>query len=243
MEKEIQKLGEFLKYVRRERGLTQDEVAEKLSVVTPVISKWENDKSVPDLASLSKLCTVLSVSMEEINSRMLKEGARILPPENYDGEKVGTTIKKLRIKNGFSQSEVGEKLFVTGQTVSKWENGGVNTLEVLNQLCELFQVSPDVLLSGRSEDSSTPVLVDRKTVKKYKIFSLVASIAFVVMVAVFGVLLSNLFQTEEMLKKTQTALEQNENIRIEYQDKIAENNALIEELKAEIERLKAENEG
>lgn len=65
----MESLGEFIKYVRRERGLTQDDIAHKLSVVTPVVSRWENDKSVPDLANLSKLCTVLSISIDEINNK------------------------------------------------------------------------------------------------------------------------------------------------------------------------------
>ncbi|MEG0529417.1 MAG: helix-turn-helix transcriptional regulator, partial [Bacilli bacterium] len=38
---------------------------------------------------------------------------------------IGDNIRRLRLKNGFTQKELAEKLFVTGQAVSRWENGDV----------------------------------------------------------------------------------------------------------------------
>lgn len=221
----MESLGEFIKYVRRERGLTQDEVSQRLSVVTPVVSRWENDKSVPDLANLSKLCTVLTVSIDEINKRALIDGSKTLPPENYDGVKLGKFLKKLRIKNGLSQSEVGEKLFVTGQTVSKWENGGVVTLEVLNGLCKLYQITPDLLLSGAVEGGKDVAMTSQKHKKISRIF-ITACVALMVAV---GVLLGffidktiKLDNVEQKLANTQQALEQSEQSRLEYIAKLEE---------------------
>lgn len=141
-------IGEFLKYIRKQRELTQEQVAERLNVATPVLSKWENGKAVPPLDMLCGLCNVLNVSVEECIAAEVFDGERVLPPENYDAVKLGCTLKELRIKNGLSQAEVGKKIFVTSQTVSKWEGGGVSSLEILCKLAELFGVTPTQLLTG-----------------------------------------------------------------------------------------------
>ncbi|MBQ2714294.1 MAG: helix-turn-helix transcriptional regulator [Clostridia bacterium] len=228
----MQTLGEFLRYVRRERGFTQDEVGEKLSVVTPVVSKWENDKSVPDLVNICKLCNIYSVSIEELNDRKITDGGRVIPPESFDGEKLGRFLKKLRTKNSLSQSEVGEKLFVTSQTVSKWESGSITTLEVLNQFSELYSVSPDMLLSDTMGESST-VGVNVKAVNKFKktVFALSASLCLVILL-LGGFLIKtvvDLNKTSQDLQITQSALSQSEEQRAELSETIRELNQIIEE--------------
>ena len=58
-------------------------------------------------------------------------------------------IAKLRKKCGFSQEELGEKLDVSRQAVSKWESGqAVPELEKLKEMCRIFEVSMDELLGG-----------------------------------------------------------------------------------------------
>ncbi len=144
----MKSLGNFLRYARKRSGLTQEQIAERLNIVTPVLSKWENDKAVPPLDLLCKLCNILNISIEECINAELSNEKRVLPPENFQPEKLGETLKTLRLKNGWSQAEVGKKLFVTSQTVSKWEAGGVSSLEVLGKLAELFGMTPMELLNG-----------------------------------------------------------------------------------------------
>ncbi len=144
----MKSLGNFLRYARKRSGLTQEQIAERLNIVTPVLSKWENDKAVPPLDILCKLCNILNISIEECINAELSNEKRVLPPKNYQPEKLGETLKTLRLKNGWSQAEVGKKLFVTSQTVSKWEAGGVSSLEVLGKLAELFGMTPMELLNG-----------------------------------------------------------------------------------------------
>jgi len=58
-------------------------------------------------------------------------------------------IHELRTKNGLSQDELAEKLFVTRQAVSRWENGDtVPNTETLKQLSGLFNVSINTLLGS-----------------------------------------------------------------------------------------------
>lgn len=58
-------------------------------------------------------------------------------------------ILELRTKNGLSQDELAEKLFVTRQAVSRWENGETQpNTETLKLLSKLFDVSINTLLGS-----------------------------------------------------------------------------------------------
>ena len=58
-------------------------------------------------------------------------------------------ILELRMKNGFSQEELAEKVFVTRQAVSRWENGEtLPNIETLKLLSKLFDVSINTLLGS-----------------------------------------------------------------------------------------------
>lgn len=61
-------------------------------------------------------------------------------------------LYELRTKNGFSQDELAEKVFVTRQAVSRWENGDtVPNTETLKLLSKLFDVSINTLLGSPRE--------------------------------------------------------------------------------------------
>ena len=61
-------------------------------------------------------------------------------------------IRELRTKNGFSQDDLAEKVFVTRQAVSRWENGETTpNTETLKLLSKLFDVSINTLLGSPRE--------------------------------------------------------------------------------------------
>jgi len=63
----------------------------------------------------------------------------------------GTMIKELREKNGITQAELAEKLFVSDKAVSKWENGkGYPDVSLLEPIAKIFGVSLAELLSGKT---------------------------------------------------------------------------------------------
>ena len=69
-----------------------------------------------------------------------------------DPQKIGQFICSLRKKNGMTQSELAQKLMVTSQAVSKWENGrGIPDIEMLKQISELFHVDLETLLNGEEK--------------------------------------------------------------------------------------------
>lgn len=63
---EQQKIGSFLKELRRERNLTQEELAEKLNVSGRTVSRWETGANMPDISLLVELAEFYDVSIPEI---------------------------------------------------------------------------------------------------------------------------------------------------------------------------------
>jgi len=74
-------IGKRISYLRREKGITQEEMAEKLGVTPQAVSKWENDISYPDILLLPKLAEMLGVSVDELLSGETKKETRLLPEE------------------------------------------------------------------------------------------------------------------------------------------------------------------
>lgn len=71
-----------------------------------------------------------------------------------DANKIGTLIYKLRTKKNLTQKELANKLLVTSQAISKWENGrGIPDIEMLQKLSEIFNINIDELLTGNIKDN------------------------------------------------------------------------------------------
>ena len=62
----MKSIGEMIAFLRKEKGMTQNQLAEKMNVTDKAVSKWERDLSCPDVNTISKLADVLDVSVEEL---------------------------------------------------------------------------------------------------------------------------------------------------------------------------------
>lgn len=60
------KIGAKITELRRKKGLTQDQLAEKLGISAPAISKWETDTSYPDITLLCPLARALDTNIDTI---------------------------------------------------------------------------------------------------------------------------------------------------------------------------------
>lgn len=56
--------GEKLKKARKEAGLSQEQLAEKMSVSRSAVAKWESDKGMPDIQNLKALASLLNTSVD-----------------------------------------------------------------------------------------------------------------------------------------------------------------------------------
>ena len=61
-----QTLGMMISTLRKEKGMTQLELAEKMGVTDKAVSKWERDLSFPDISSIPKLAEIFEVSVDEL---------------------------------------------------------------------------------------------------------------------------------------------------------------------------------
>ncbi|MBE6820744.1 MAG: helix-turn-helix transcriptional regulator [Ruminococcaceae bacterium] len=61
-----EKIGKFIAECRKEKNLTQEQLAEKLGVSDKSISRWENAKTMPDISLFEPLCQELDISFNEL---------------------------------------------------------------------------------------------------------------------------------------------------------------------------------
>lgn len=59
-------MGNRISRYRREKGLTQEDLASQVGVSSQAVSKWENDLSCPDISLLPSLCRVLGITTDEL---------------------------------------------------------------------------------------------------------------------------------------------------------------------------------
>ena len=62
------KIGKFIASCRKEQGMTQAVLAEKLGISDRAVSKWETGKSMPDSGIMLELCELLKINMNELLS-------------------------------------------------------------------------------------------------------------------------------------------------------------------------------
>ena len=71
----MKSIGETIAALRKQKGMTQNELAEKMNVTDKAVSKWERDLSCPDINTISKLADILDVSVEELLKAKKKENS------------------------------------------------------------------------------------------------------------------------------------------------------------------------
>lgn len=77
------KTGKYIAIKRKEKNLTQQQLADNLGVSNKTISKWETGKSLPDYSIIESLCSELDITINEL-----------LSGESYDEEKLITSAEK-----------------------------------------------------------------------------------------------------------------------------------------------------
>lgn len=86
------KIGKFIAERRKAVGLTQIQLAEKLSITDRAISKWENGKAMPDSSLMLDLCRELKISVNDLLS------GEVVLVDNYNKELEKTLIEMVKQK-------------------------------------------------------------------------------------------------------------------------------------------------
>ncbi|MGN1421554.1 MAG: helix-turn-helix domain-containing protein [Eubacterium sp.] len=85
-----QQLGKNIAALRKEKGMTQEELAQMLGVSPQAVSKWENLTSCPDIALLPDIAEIFGVTVDEL----LRSDVQAVPKEQ---RKCSNIKKKLRV--------------------------------------------------------------------------------------------------------------------------------------------------
>lgn len=95
------RIGAFIAQCRKEKDLTQTQLAERLEITGQAVSKWENGRGMPDMSLLQPLCKVLGISLNEFFSgeHIAEEGYKEKAEENISKlfkEKQTAALKPVR---------------------------------------------------------------------------------------------------------------------------------------------------
>ena len=117
------KVGAFLKDLRREKGITQEQLAEELGVSDRTISRWETGNNMPDISLLVEIADFFDVSIPEIikgerkSEEMKEESKEVAETMSYyakaEKEQLVKSIRNMSII-GFAALLVYMVLYVTG---------------------------------------------------------------------------------------------------------------------------------
>ena len=116
-------LGKNLRFLRKQKGLTQSDIAEKLDIQRTMISAYEEGRSEPKLTSLNILAGVFNVSVDELLNRDIEVSCKLVQQEQQvkiltiavdkeDNENITLIGQKASAGylNGFSDPEYMERL-------------------------------------------------------------------------------------------------------------------------------------
>ena len=89
------KMGAFIAQVRKERGLTQLELAQKINVTDKAVSKWKRGVGFPDIKIIEALAEALGVSVSELmNGERMENAVRDSESDNISNDDILTENKK-----------------------------------------------------------------------------------------------------------------------------------------------------
>jgi len=86
------KIGKFIAECRKQNGLTQMQLAEKLGITDRAVSKWETGKAMPDSSIMLKLCEVLKITVNDLLC------GEVVTMENYNKEMEKQLLEMIKQK-------------------------------------------------------------------------------------------------------------------------------------------------
>lgn len=101
-------LGMMISSLRKDKGMTQLELAEIMGVTDKAVSKWERDLSCPDINSIPKLAEILEISVDDLmqgktgtKGKDIKEKKKNISRNKVD-EIIDTALKGIGIAMGIA---------------------------------------------------------------------------------------------------------------------------------------------
>lgn len=155
-------IGNRISKYRKEKGMTQEELAGKLGVSSQAVSKWENDASCPDISLLPQLCKLLGITTDELLTGNTNE-VRLVPVEqrksldeltlririnSADGDKVKVNLPMSLVKVAL---EAGIEIIPNMSGVENMKNVDLNKIMdlaergMIGKLVEIESADGDIV--------------------------------------------------------------------------------------------------
>lgn len=112
-----EKIGKFIAELRKEKNMTQQELADKLGVTDRAVSHWENGRRLPDYSLLKDLCEILSISINEL----------------FSGEKISNEDYKEKADNNLMDALENSSFSLQEKIAyykKKWKKEHVSTIAI-----------------------------------------------------------------------------------------------------------------
>ena len=78
----IETFGQRFTKLRKEKGLTQEDIANRVNISAQAVSKWENDISMPDITVLILLADIFDISLDELLGRNKNQDVKLINEDN-----------------------------------------------------------------------------------------------------------------------------------------------------------------
>ena len=137
---DLDKIGKFIALNRKNKGLTQEQLAEKLGVTNKTVSRWETGKYMPDLSLLKPLSEELGITLNELLSGEKIENEKIV--ENTEKNIINTIdYSKQKIEKERRQISIG--LAITGIIISI---AALTIFETESSWCSIYSIIGIIVL-------------------------------------------------------------------------------------------------
>ena len=107
---DLKKIGKFIADCRKEKNITQEQLAEKLYITDRAVSKWERGLSLPDADKMLDLCNILDINVNELLS-----GEKIDMKD--DKKKTDELLVELAKQEELKNKKIMTNMWVTGISV------------------------------------------------------------------------------------------------------------------------------
>ena len=155
-----EKIGQFIKNIRKENKLTQKELADKLGVTYQAVSKWENGKNVPDISIIKEISKMFNVDIDEILDGEKKDKKKSLYPlflvsllivllvlgyifydktDNYEFKTISTTCSDFKISGSAAYNKDKATIYISNIEFC----GKEDTTKYKKITCTLYETYKD----------------------------------------------------------------------------------------------------
>ena len=108
-----EKVGKFISLSRKNKNLTQEQLAEKLGVSINAVSKWERGLNLPDVSLMKELCNILDITLNELFEGKKLTNKEIISKSEKNIMSLMMTLKQLKIVELFIQILIGLGIALT----------------------------------------------------------------------------------------------------------------------------------